>query len=187
MTESYIQTVRDPEKVQTTTTDTTFIPQERHYSLNPLHPISPSGWRTFCDRWWKHWFTPSTYTRFFRNKWQRAKNGFSNEDTWDLNDYMASVIFHALVRFKKTTHGYPSTMTEEEWDTILGKMVEGWAAKIQLLNDSTYGDHCWVKKDPDDLVGDFDKELYEAWRTPLEAKWEEGSSLFCKHYDSLWD
>jgi len=160
---------------------------KKYYAFNFWYPIFPCGYRRFCSSWWAHWFTPWIYKQFFKTKWQRMARGYADSDTWNLNDYAADVIYHALLHFKKSTHGHPCDLTEESWNDILDKMINGFAAKLQLLDDLTYGEHCWVKQSDRDLVGEFDPELYEAWRSPLEAQWAEGSALFVKHFDSLWD
>lgn len=171
------------------------FPPDKHYSLKFWFPLFPCSYRVTTWRWLQHWFTPHYYIDFFKTKWQRMTKGFANADTWDLNDYLAEVIYHALLRFKEVGHGYPGGMTEEEWNVVLDKMIAGFAAKIQLLDDFTYADHCWVKKETyseEDSpltrsVGEFNQELYDAWRAPLDAQWKEGSALFLEHFDSLWD
>lgn len=166
-------------------------------NMNELPPITKKYWafgfgyplkcnyRTFCSYWWKHWFTPRVYINFVKFKYQRITRGFADCDTWNFNNYVSDVMYHALVHFKATNHGYPNGMTEEEWSGILDKMIEGFHAKILLLDDE-YADHCWIKTESD-TVGKFNKKLYAAWQKPLLAKWKEGSTLFIKHFDSLWD
>lgn len=89
---------------------------------------------------------------------QRLKRGFDDSETWSLYTTIASFIVPRLKRFKKVNNGYPANLTEEEWDTILDKMIFSF-------------ENC----DHDKL---FEKEFYD--------KYEEGINLFAKYFMNLW-
>lgn len=97
---------------------------------------------------------------------ERAKNGFSKYDWWNFNSYLDWVIIQGLEKFK-TGSGHPvygEVQNMEDWCAVLDKMIAGFEAHNRLMND-------------------YDPKTAEQDR----VVWEEGSALFMKFYDSLWD
>ena len=103
-------------------------------------------------------FSLTENKREIKYKKQRLKRGFDDSETWSLYTTIASFIVPRLKRFKKVNNGYPANLTEEEWDTILDKMIFSF-------------ENC----DHDKL---FEKEFYD--------KYEEGINLFAKYFMGLW-
>lgn len=54
---------------------------------------------------------------------QRKKRGFDDSETWSLTDTISRFILPRLQRFKKIHSGMPVTLTTEEWNDILDKMI----------------------------------------------------------------
>ena len=68
-------------------------------------------------------------------KEQRLERGFDNSETWSLDRTISRFIEPRLRVFKELHIGYPSSMTEEEWNEILDKMLRAF----ELINkDDTY-------------------------------------------------
>lgn len=103
----------------------------------------------------------------------RAKNGFSWYDWINFHNYLSFVIIGGLKKFRADAAGYPSSVTEDEWNEILDKMIAGFEAN-QTMADMTGWDH-------------QGSQSYTEWAKPYAEKWEEGSALFIKYYSSLWD
>lgn len=94
--------------------------------------------------------------RWDRFKQQRLERGFDDSETWSLDSTIAKFIEPRLRRFKEIKAGYPASMSEEEWDATLDKMI--------------YAFEC-INKD-----NTFDNEEYV----------NEGLDLFRKHFFKLW-
>jgi hypothetical protein len=60
--------------------------------------------------------------------WQRARRGWSVEDTWSFDDYLARVIAGGTKELGERKIGYPMELTPERWDEILRTISEGFAA-----------------------------------------------------------
>ena len=102
-----------------------------HRSLNDLIAKIEDRYAR-APRWkkiyWGCWYLASESRRWIkrtirltsvRMRLQRSRRGYSSEDLWSFDTYIAGVIGHALIQLADTTHGYPMNMTEEEWDTFL--------------------------------------------------------------------
>jgi hypothetical protein len=84
-----------------------------------------------------------------------------------------AVITHPMLKqFKETTHGYPNELTEEQWNSILDKMI--WSFD-QIAND--WEEKFYVTNDQVDYQG------YTTFKNQIQ----EGLDLFAKHYNDLWD
>lgn len=49
-------------------------------------------------------------------------------DRWNIDNYLADVIAHALREFKSSAAGYPASIGAEEWERELDAMIAGFAA-----------------------------------------------------------
>ena len=83
------------------------------------------------------------YQPIFRSRmmWQRARRGWSEEDSWGLHYYLMHVI-SGSVQFMRNMppHGHPNGVTYEEWSQILDEIVSGMeAAKIYDMNSEWPG------------------------------------------------
>jgi hypothetical protein len=95
----------------------------------------------------------------------RGLYGYANNDVWSLDYYLAKVISNSVRHLKEHLHGYPSGLTEDEWDEILEKIIIGFEANIKL-DDVEYNsaEH---------------KEKLKAFNI--------GMKLFVKYFNNLWD
>ena len=109
-----------------------------------------------------------------RNRTEYVK--IDKYDTWNMFKTLAIIIHPMLKQLKETTHGYPSDLTEEQWNIILDKMI--WSFD-QIDNDweekflQTYGL----------LSDDKTRQEYITFKNQVQ----EGLDLFAKHYMDLWD
>ena len=123
-------------------------------------------------------------------------------DTWSADHTLAVIIAPLLKQLKLTQNGYPSGLTEQEWNEILDKMIFAFDA---LVNDDWEDqfhtgemDIVWtpinIKGEPVEDgeyrrmdKGPNDTHVFdvEGW-TAYEEKIQEGLELFGKHFRSLW-
>lgn len=107
-------------------------------------------------------------TRFylFRRKlrflWQRLTRGWSDDNTWNLDIPIAKFVLPRLRRFKEINNGYPSGMTEEEWDEKIDQMTEAF----------------------DLLIKTYDGDVDETVSTDMKI--DDGLELFGEHLRNLW-
>lgn len=110
---------------------------------------------------------------------QRALRGYSDQDAWSANDYLARVI-PGMLRKQKKGYGYPESVgSRENWEEILEDIAQGFEAAEYISNGkSSY----FVEEDGMYVLKLNDKALKEA-----TIKMEKGLQLFAKHYLNLWD
>ncbi len=116
-------------------------------------------------RFWHNWFdyTPKkiAYVKIDR------------EDTWSMDNTLASIILPMLKQLKETTHGFPSDLTEKEWDKILDQMIYSFEQKCKDdWMEPYYGYPDWK----------FQKIVVDE-----QKKISKGFELFGKYYENLWD
>lgn len=102
--------------------------------------------------------------RWFKYFWQRRTRGWDDSETWSLDYSLAKIIAPRLKRFKEVKCCHPMELTQEEWDTILDKMIFAF----EKLGEDDYQ---WPYEEIPDEVG---KAV------------EEGRELFHKYYHDLW-
>lgn len=93
-------------------------------------------------------------------KAQRLERGFDDSETWSLDSTIAKFILPRLIRFKEINAGYPGTVSEQEWDDILDRMILAFSL---LASDAAF---VTAKED--------------------QEKIDEGLALFAKWYQHLW-
>ena len=107
-------------------------------------------------------------------------------DTWSMDCTLAMIIHPMLVQLKATTHGYPSTTTEQEWDQILDEMIWAFEQKCRdNWEDDYLGDYVEDQKNGS-MVGSFKWIDHEGLKTHQE-RMSNGFRLFGKYYENLWD
>jgi hypothetical protein len=62
---------------------------------------------------------------------QRKTRGFDDSETWSLCDTIARFILPRLKVFKQNKCGIPSSLDDEEWNTILQSMIDAF----QIIDD----------------------------------------------------
>lgn len=108
-----------------------------------------------------------------------------NYDTWSMDNTLALIIHPMLVQLKATTHGYPSGLTEQEWDEILDEMI--WAFK-QKCRDEWLDDYILPEEHRVQLGSPerLDMNIEERIQAHQE-RMNNGFCLFGKYYENLWD
>lgn len=97
---------------------------------------------------------------------QRVTRGYSDLDSWNLNSFLSEVIASVTKDMRENGHGYPYSLTVDEWNQILTKIEAGFRAASQLYElDYTTADEA----------------------AALEATFREGMDLFSKWFHALWD
>lgn len=117
------------------------------------------------------WYGPKEKIKFF---WRtritkvafRLRKGFWPDVTWNLDISAAKWLAPRLKHLKKSTHGYPKGLTEEEWNCHLDTMI----ATFEWIAAEGY----WNTEDAKTLQ----QRTEEAQR---------GLELFAKYYMGLWD
>ena len=105
--------------------------------------------------------------RWKKYQQQRLERGFDDSELWSLDGTITSFILPRLKRFKEITCGYPSDISEKEWNNKLEKMITAFE---YLENE--------------DLGLDDTKSGIDRWAA-REKVINEGLELFIKHYNSL--
>lgn len=100
--------------------------------------------------------------------WQRGRRGYSDQDVWNFDTYIAGIIGRGVRDLRECGHGHPDDiMTEEEWHSILDR-ISG-----PLL---TYSDG---DKWRDGYTYEEEMRRYDAAR--------EAMHLFAEHLGGMWD
>lgn len=106
--------------------------------------------------------------------YQRVRYGFSDQDLYNFDKYLAQVLSQALPKLKDA-HGYPADMeTSEDWNEVLDKMTEGFARyHEEYEHPDTEEMRAWDKL----LEEWFDREGVAPWPR-LPESYREGSRKF---------
>lgn len=116
-------------------------------------------------RWGKYVLDP---LREIKWAYQRVVRGWDDSEVWSLDWSISEKMVPMLKELKENHCGTPAQLTEEEWDTILQQMIDGFQAKL----------------DKDDIAPSG--TYLEEWNR-LDEIQKKGLQLFIKHFDSLWD
>lgn len=99
--------------------------------------------------------------RKIKTFFQRGRKGWAEEDTWNFDGYLSSVIMNGLKHLKSYYSG--EQPTQKEFDI----MIKGFEANLKMINaDVEYGT----------------EEFEECKR-----EFEEGMKVFVKNFNNLWD
>jgi hypothetical protein len=121
--------------------------------------------------------------RRWAKKWtQRARRGYSTEDTFDFDSYLARVIAGGVTEIRETLHGYPpelgqigetfdpNNMDDErgvaEWKAILDKIIHGFTIYAE--------------------EGGYPLQSTAEAKEKIELI-DEAKALFIKWFGHLWD
>ena len=100
-----------------------------------------------------------------RKKWLKKNGNYvSYNELWNLDTTIAEWILPRLRRFREISDGYPSVLSEEEWNEILDKIIHGFEL----------------------IAGQFQVEPYIGNSERIETEIEEGMNLFAKWIRALW-
>lgn len=92
---------------------------------------------------------------------QRGRHGWSPQDAWSFDTYLAEVISEGCTHLR-AGHSYPGNLEPEKWDEILEKIASGFG-------DYVMGRFEWLDDDPG------------------YARFHESMELFVKWFGNLWD
>lgn len=92
---------------------------------------------------------------------QRGFRGFGDNDTWDFDHYLATVISQGLKQIKKYHHGYEPTKKE------LQIIIDGFEANLKIINCN------FNPKGKDYVI--------------LQTKFHKAMKLLEKYFNYLWD
>jgi len=81
--------------------------------------------------WWGAWFNIRyhfwhprfLYKYFIKHPYQKITRGHSDNETWSLDWSLAKWLTPRLKTFKKINMSTPASLSQEEWDEILDKMI----------------------------------------------------------------
>jgi hypothetical protein len=94
-------------------------------------------------------------------KLERQKYGFDERETWDLDSVFLGWIYPRLKMFREVNNCHPAKMTEDEWNSILDEMIDG-----------------------------FECSLKDGYRTAedseISEKLQKSLKLFAEYFNGLW-
>lgn len=95
-------------------------------------------------------------------RYKEDKNGFVPAECWNLDTTFAMYIYSHLCYFRDNcNYGHPGNLSEEQWNNILNKMIEGF----RLL----------ITREENDIPS-----------KTKEKKIKYGIRLFAKYFSALW-
>jgi hypothetical protein len=94
---------------------------------------------------------------------QREERGFDDTETWALDAAFAKFAIPRLKAFKERHICHPPSITFEQWDEIIQKMIDGFEEALTRDDTTERRGHEWD-----------------------HAKVQEGLRLFAEWYGDLW-
>jgi len=119
---------------------------------------------------------------------QRGERGYSDEDTWSLQSYLAEIIPPIVRRYKEGS-GCPGELYDKsrkndecwKWNEILEEIAQGFEASVWL------SDIKFMKYTKDDYEGSYEMKMDKKARKEMSEKVDKGLQLFVKWFSALWD
>lgn len=176
---------------------------QQHWEWCKNHPILSwlqQQWYCLPDR-------PRDIKNFFKWGIQRWRRGWSDYDSWDIDEYLIHILVPMLQKLKKNKWGIPCEVFNQDdpidetgnftneavenakkrWDEILDKIIKTFHI-AHLIKE---GNWIYISSDQwtQEKFKDCSKRLSNHVIMDLETvkKYEEGWALFQKHFFSLWD
>jgi hypothetical protein len=115
------------------------------------------------DIYWKIYYFIDMLPLNIKSFYLRGKYGFSPKDTWDFDNYLATVISQGLKHFKKYYHG--KEPTKKEIQTI----INGFEANLKMMNNNLQ----YNQKSKEYMI--------------LKFKFHRGMILLERYFNYLWD
>ncbi len=180
----------------------------------PPTKLEEVWWWTKSILWYKILEHPEDFRAWLIHKFQRAKRGWSNEDTWYFHYFLSTVIIGGLKYLKKTKCGVPGAFchaksddNDEEFDKCIKKWDEALDCMIKPFEtDKDISENKWFYQNSNKysikkanywrkLNNKIKKEnpsLYEKRELKVMTKkeckeYDKGWALFQEHFQSLWD
>lgn len=149
-----------------------------------LHFIKDFPWKFY--RLWHNTIVP--FPREVKWYFQRANRGWSDRDGWNLDSYLSKIIKEGTKNLIDNHTGYPGTMTEEEWMTILKKINKTFEYQEKLSLGDTFPytgdrrlDHLRFQEK---MKADHNCEFMTIEQ---HREYKEGWELFKKYFYNLCD
>ena len=108
-----------------------------------------------------------------RWKKERLTDGFDETELWNFNSTIAEFIYPRLKSFITFNQGSPVSLTYEEWNKILNKML--FSFSYYMGDDDTE----FMKENVRNI--DDRKQM-----TEFNQKIKEGLTLFAEYFSDLW-
>jgi len=125
----------------------------------------------------------------------RIKNGFHEKESWDLYSYTCAWILPRLKHYRNNLSGHPATLTEQEWNDILDKII--WSMEhheefVKPIYPQNYDEMSFFNmiKTADGKYTMSDEMQKSIDWTPVkehETRIDEGFVLLGKYFRNLWD
>ena len=106
--------------------------------------------------------------RWIKWSWQRAFRGYADCDWWGLDYYFYETIVPLLRILKENRHGYPGSLTDKKWDSILDRMIKAFEAANRVVEL------------------DYETNILEEMKKDEDLFLKDGK-LFTKYFLGLWD
>lgn len=182
---------------------------------NDTNEYVPSKWEKFTDTKFGYWVERTflwKYDRKIRDpyyelKWkiQRGKRGWSDSDSWNMNNWFfenAYGILDKWVKSENSNFGHPMIrgMTCEKWKGILTEMRDGFKAWIDDENmvglmckrcnkETCHGDDTCKCEDGSALrwSPDYNWDEYKIIEDERQKKITRALQLFARYAQTMWD
>ena len=124
----------------------------------------------------------------FKHWYQRAKQGYSYQDCWSVDWYLADIIPKMVRQLKNNAHGHPGDITEEEWSDVLEDIARAFELEYEIIDYVLYD--CADKKQERHMKKLMkDKDSFEGCRimtTAEKCTRDRGWKYFRKYFYNLW-
>lgn len=118
---------------------------------------------------------PYNIIQFFKHDFiyffQRIFRGWADNESWDLGYHIAKRFIKPLKNYRSIIDSFPSSLTVEEWEKILDKMIRSFE---DLLKEDEIEHYIRIDK--------MNAEEHAAY---MERR-QEGFELFGKWFTHLW-
>lgn len=98
-----------------------------------------------------------------RYAWQRVWRGYDDSMVFNLDYGFVELYREILKDFKENLHGYPGTMTEEEWNDVLDEMIGNLDRMYYVLFKSDNDDADLVEQEKDRFFELFKEHFWSLW------------------------
>jgi len=75
------------------------------------------------ERWYRFDKKIGNFCRDIRHAWERATNGYAEDDTWEISYWFLDIMPRILTDFKDNLHSHPGDITFEQWEVIISDMA----------------------------------------------------------------
>lgn len=109
---------------------------------------------------------PKYVKRFFKKNWQRARRGWSHQDTWSFDTYLARVIGEGLIHLSENAMGHPVA-----WDSY-----EQWTKELK------HHGNILLEYEDIELMYNNEEDIKTAY-----GKVRQSMRWVANNFEDLWD